>query len=149
MSRPVVTLNDAIVIEQPLHEVFDLFTDPAALMHALNVKGATARKLGNAERWVMGYPDKLGDKVIDLSVSDVSAPKHVVWQAALRGFEVETRIRFAPETETATRLRLVSIVRAASLRAKLMAPILKLGKGRLKRGLRKSLNQMAKKLKAA
>jgi hypothetical protein len=59
MSKPVVTLKDAVVIDRPLDETFELFSDPAALMQALNVKGATARKLGNAQRWVMGFPEKL------------------------------------------------------------------------------------------
>jgi hypothetical protein len=79
--------------------------------------------------------------MIDLSMSDMSPPDRMVWQATLRGFEVETEIQFAPEAPAATRLRLVSSVRAATLRAKLMAPILKLGQGRLKGGLRKGLRQ--------
>lgn len=149
MSKPVVILKDAVLIDRPLNEVFELFCDPAALMKALNVTGATARKLGNAERWVMDYPKKLGPRVIDLSMSDKSAPDRMTWQATLSGFEVETRIRLAPEAPDTTRLRLVSSVRASTLRAKLMAPILKLGHGRLKRGLRKSLRQMSNKLRPA
>ena len=146
MSKPVVSLNDEVIIKRPQADTFGLFADPTALMQALDIEGPTARKLGNAQRWIMAYPEKLGDRVIDLGVSDMNPPEVVVWLASLRGFQIETEIRFAADGTDATTVRLASKVRAESLRAKLMAPILKLGQSRLKRGLRKGLKQIAKKL---
>lgn len=146
MGKPVVTLKDTAIVERPPAETFELFSDPPALMQALDVDGVTARKLGNAQRWVMGYPEKLGDRVVDLSIADTNPPDRLVWLATIRGFEIETEIRFSPDDSDTTRLRLASKVRAETLRAKLMAPILKLGHSRLKRGLRKGLVQISNKL---
>lgn len=147
MAKPALVFRDGVVIDRTPAEAFALFADPVAVLQALRIDGVSARKLGNAERWVLAYPEKLGERVIDLRVEQGEAPDRLIWTSTLRGFVIETVIRFEPFEASAVRMRLVSSVTAVSLRAKLMAPILKLGEGRLRRGLRKALAQVGEKLR--
>ena len=148
MGAAALTLDNAVVINREPVEVYELFSDPVALITALDARDVTCRKLGAAERWVIGHPEKLGDKVVDLSLLSAEPLTNITWVSALRGFEIETVLRFEPHKATSTRLHLASRVQAKSLRAKLMAPLLKLGERRLKRGVRRNLKNVAEKLRA-
>lgn len=147
-KKLALVVKEAVVVARPPAEAFELFADPELFVSTLELSAVTIRKLGHAERWVMGHPEKLGDKVIDLSLREASPPDRLTWLAALRGFEVETILRFEAHQETSTRIRLFSAVEAKSLRAKLMSPLLKLAERRLRRGVRRSLRQVARKLHA-
>ncbi|MGB0853986.1 MAG: hypothetical protein ACPGVA_16375 [Pikeienuella sp.] len=147
MAKTALVLRETTLLDRLPAEAFELFVDPEVLLDTLGTTALSIRKLDSADRWVMSYPQKLGDKVIDLQRSAIVRPQRLTWLATLRGFEVETTIRFEAKGQTETRLRVVSKVVPKSLRAKLVAPLLKLGERRAQRNLRKGLRKLSETLR--
>ena len=146
MAKPVVTLRDGVIVDKTQDELFALLSDPVALITALEAEGVSIRKMPATERWVLGYPARLGERVVDLRCTESREPVKLTWLSQFRGYNIETGLKLEDAERGGTRLRLVSKVYAKSLRAKLTAPILKLGEKRLRKGVRKGLVSLADKL---
>ena len=147
MATASLILRETALVDRKPDQAYELFADPQALLAALGSTALTVRQLSHSDRWVLHYPEKIGDKVIDLHRSVALAHERLGWLAMYKGFEVETAIRFEAKGDTETRLRIVSKIYAKSLRAKLLAPILKLGERRIRKKMRRSLRRMSEALR--
>lgn len=149
MAKPALALKEKVAINRRIDDVYAALVDPSVLIRVIGARKIRVRKLPDDARWIMTNPEKLGDREIRLHLAETSKPNHLKWVSEFRGFEVVTLLTLEADGGTKTRLRLASETFPTTLRARLMAPILKLGESRVKRGVRTGLKQLAQNVEQA
>lgn len=132
-------------IEAPLDKIFAEISDIEKLERRAMRRGVQVTRMDENQimrdgaAWRARIPFRGKGRDVDVRLVRFNAPEEMVFESTVGGLEAQTRIDCVALSRSRTRLRVHSVLMPRTLSARLLVQSLKLGRGRIDRGIDKAL----------